>query len=691
MTPFTELIIPPTLNTSSGDIIQDFFVPLLKSAKFYDRGVGFFSSGWIRLASQGLAEFAENGGKARWVTSPILSTQDWAALKEGTEAQENEILYESLKQNIIDLQKSLDEATLEGLAWMVADGILEFRLAVPQNKLDGEFHDKFGVFEDEDGNRISFNGSYNDSIQGTQNYESIKIFKSWNEFGQPLVEHDHIRFSELWLNQDPNIRTYQLDEKSTEAILKLRKSKRPYKKPPSIALPEIKEPDPGWGNRTLAIPPNIVLREYQEEAIHNWINAGYCGIFNMATATGKTITALAGLVGLIGEKERLVTVVSCPNTHLVLQWEKEAREFGFEPMLAFDTRKKWSEKVKREIARYGRGSLDTMMIITTNATLTNKNNALQKMLNKVSPEDICFIADEAHNLGATTTRLRLPKQYKYRLALTATPVRYFDDAGSQFLLEYFGGSVIEISLAFAIENDFLSRYRYYPHVVYLNDDESAAYAKLSKQIQKLSYLINDKTADDTKLQRLLERRIALLNNAEAKTEVLEEVLNEMETLQKSLFYCSDKQIDDLCTSLIANGYFVKRVTYKDKAISRQKIFQEFDDGLIQALVAIGVLDEGLDIPSTEFAFILASTGNPKQFIQRRGRVLRKPKSGTKIATIHDFIALPNESIGEDKYVKHALERELKRFTEFAGTSENKIEAQAELWDIALKYGLVAEV
>ncbi len=661
---------------------------------YYDRGVGFFSSGWIRLAAEGLAKFAANGGRARWVTSPILSKDDWEALRKGSEAQSGKIIDDAILREIPNLEKSLAEDTLNALAWMIGDGIIEFKLALPRNKLDGEFHDKFGVFQDGTGSRISFNGSYNDSIQGTRNYESIKIFTSWLDSDLPLVEDDYQRFNNLWENDDPNIRVYDLKEATKERIVRIRSNDRPYT---HTKLVQVREPGGEYDTSQTPhkqephIPIWITLREYQEEAIQNWIDAGYRGIFNMATGTGKTITALSGLIGLIENRERLVVLVSCPNTHLVLQWEKEARDFGFVPLLAYATRRKWSEKVNREIARYNRKSLNTIMVITTNATLTSKNNALQNILDKVVPEEVCFIADEVHNLGSATARQRLPSKYRSRLGLTATPVRYFDDAGSQFLLEYFGGSVIEISLAFAIENDFLSRYRYFPHVVYLNDEETSEYAKLSKEIQKLSYLFNDKTADDTKLQRLLERRIALLNNADAKTEVLEAVLNEFNVLNKSLFYCSDKQIDDLCSTLISNGYFVKRVTYKDKAIDRQKIFQEFDDGLIQALVAIGVLDEGLDIPSMEFAFILASTGNPKQFIQRRGRVLRKPKSGSKIATIHDFIALPNDSISEDKFIKHALTRELKRFSEFAGTSENKIEAQAVLWDIALKHGLVAEV
>ena len=176
------------LDTSSSDLTEDFFVPALSAAYRYDRGVGFFSSGWIRIASKGLIAFAANGGKARWVTSPILSEEDWQALKIGDEAKYDPVLRASLQRNISDLERALEKDSLSALAWMVADGILSFKLALPRNKLEqGEFHDKFGIFTDIDGNQISFNGSYNDSIQGTRNYESIKIFRGWDPAFEELV------------------------------------------------------------------------------------------------------------------------------------------------------------------------------------------------------------------------------------------------------------------------------------------------------------------------------------------------------------------------------------------------------------------------------------------------------------------------------------------------------------------------
>src|SRR5713226_3439635 len=210
--PFTELRILPIITTSTADLVQDFFQPLLLRGVAYDRGVGFFSAGWLRINTIGLAGLVRNGGRARWVTSPILSQEEWEALRTGVEAANDPILCQALHRSLDDLEISLAADTLSTLAWMVADGLLEFRFAVPTDSLDGEFHDKFGIFADAYGNRVSFNGSYNDSVQGTRNYESLKVFCSWNGSTAPMVEADVVRFERLWNGQEPNLRVYTLPE-----------------------------------------------------------------------------------------------------------------------------------------------------------------------------------------------------------------------------------------------------------------------------------------------------------------------------------------------------------------------------------------------------------------------------------------------------------------------------------------------
>ena len=216
-------------DSTSTDICGLVLNDLIKASLRYDRGVGYFSSGWLRMASSGMASFANNGGRARWITSPILAEMDWNALYSGEQAKFDAALKASLARSISDLQITLQRDTLTALSWMVADGILDFRLAVPREKLSGgEFHDKFGIFTDSAGNRVSFNGSYNDSIQGSRNYESIKVFCGWETAFTQLVDADSLRFEKLWNNEDPNVRIYPLPDAAREQILKLRSSSRSY-------------------------------------------------------------------------------------------------------------------------------------------------------------------------------------------------------------------------------------------------------------------------------------------------------------------------------------------------------------------------------------------------------------------------------------------------------------------------------
>ena len=216
----SELHFASTFDTSTSDLITDFFVPALKKSVRYDRGVGYFSSGWFRIAAAGMVEFAGNAGRARWVTSPILDPSDWEALQTGDAARTDAFLYVRLQTQIADMAETLAQDTLSAIAWMVADGVLDFKLAVPRAKLDrGDFHDKFGIFTDAQKNQVSFNGSYNDSIQGTRNYESVKVFSSWEPAFAPLVAGDAARFARLWGNEYPDVKVYDVPAATWANIL----------------------------------------------------------------------------------------------------------------------------------------------------------------------------------------------------------------------------------------------------------------------------------------------------------------------------------------------------------------------------------------------------------------------------------------------------------------------------------------
>ena len=689
MNSLSDLNILPLMDTSTHDLSTEFFTPLLSNSMRYDRGVGYFSSGWLRINAKGMLEFANNGGRARWVTSPILDEADWEALRTGYTARGNPVLRRALELNITNLARTLEKDTLSALAWMVADEIITFKLALPFQKLEqGDFHDKFGIFTDIQGNQVSFNGSYNDSIQGTRNYESIKVFCSWETSFAPLVHADADRFERLWSNLDPNVQVFDLPEAARQNILRLRTGERPYSEPEWIKLRNIREKQSSYNLPQPTIPQNTTLRNYQNEAIDAWFKHQCRGLLEMATGTGKTITALAGSARLYEREEQLAVIIAVPYQHLVDQWNEEARAFGYRPILAYKSKVSWLQELNHQIMEFHAGYRQFISVITTHTTFISDD--FQGCIARLKGPSL-LIADEAHHLGAERSRLSYPENIPFRLALSATPDRWFDDAGTLALRAYFGETVFSFPLEKAIGVS-LTPYYYHPHLVPLTDEELEQYEELSAKIAKL---INSK---DEKRQQALEmlliKRARLMNNAENKLSALSKLVDSEDHIEHTLFYCAPEQIDEVLHLLgWEKSLLVHRFTAEENTKERQQLLTNFADGKLQALVAMKCLDEGVDVPNTRTAYILASSSNPREFIQRRGRILRKAP-GKEFSIIHDLIAVPptvhtalrNSAAFESE--RSILRRELQRFKEFANLAQNKHQALDVIWAIASRYGLM---
>lgn len=701
-------IWPTTLDTSSADLVDDFFVPALMRSISYDRGVGFFTSGWIRQASAGLVAFADNGGKARWVTSPILDENDWEALKTVDEARINATLRRALETVVPDLARCLESDTLAALAWMVADGLLEFRLALPREKLSGgEFHDKFGIFTDEDGQQLSFNGSYNDSLQGSRNYESIKIFKSWDESFRPLVEHDVIRFERLWGNDDPNVRTYPLPDAVREEIVKLRPTERLYRRPEAREIVSAGDPTSYIAPGT--IPSSLVLRDYQQRAIDAWIKEGIPpsdpdgrrGILAMATGSGKTLTALYLACRLAKKNHPFVLIVACPFLNLAEQWIREMRKFGLTPIPCFKSRRIWQGRLAEGYQRLEAGLDSILAIVVSNDTLGSP--AFQEAL-RVKSATHMLVADEVHNLGAIHASKSLPGGIRLRLGLSATPRRHHDEEGTQRLFDYFGNIVYEFPIGEAIKAGCLTRYEYHPITVTLDFDEAEEYAELTRRLSRLM-------SEDGKLKEaakpILMRRARLLGQAKEKIPALDRVLKSLgRRPEKSVFYCGDGRVDDPVTEeerrqidavahLLGDQHDlrVRTFTYRESPAEREEIITNLKSGALDGVVAIRCLDEGIDLPDLQMGFLLASSTNPRQFIQRRGRLLRTAP-GKNLAVIYDFIVIPPNMDGmldnsAFNMERNLFKRELIRICEFCETAENGPEALASLLDLRRQYNLLS--
>jgi len=689
MSSFQDLNLPTMMDTSNHDLVSDFFTPLLSNSVLYDRGVGFFSSGWLRINCHGMVDFANNGGRARWVTSPILDEADWEALEAGNRARSDPALHQVLEQNITNLARTLERDTLSALAWMVADEIITFKLALPYEKLrQGDFHDKFGVFTDAQGNQVSFNGSYNDSIQGTRNYESIKIFCSWRLTFAPYVQSDAERFERLWSNLDPNVRVFDLPEAARENILRLRTGERPYPEPEWVKSRHIREAPYAYSLSRPTVPQNITIRDYQKEAIGAWFEHDCRGLLEMATGTGKTITALAASARLYERADQLAVVITVPYQHLVDQWHVEARAFGYRPVLAYKSKTSWLQELNHQIMEYNRGYRYFISVIATHTTFISTE--FQDSLAHLKGPSL-LIADEAHHLGAERSRWSYPDNIPFRLALSATPDRWFDDEGTLALRSYFGETVFAFPLEKAIGVS-LTPYYYYPHLVSLTDEELEQYQELSVKIARLVNSKDEKKQEA--LEMLLIRRARLMNNAENKLSTLSDLVDMQSRVEHALFYCAPEQIDEVLHLLgWEKGLLIHRFTAVEDTKERQQLLADFAKGHIQALVAMKCLDEGVDVPSTRTAYILASSSNPREFIQRRGRILRKAP-GKEFSIIHDLIAVPpmmhtavrNSPTFESE--RSIIRRELQRFKEFANLAQNKHQALDVIWAIASRYGLM---
>ncbi|MDY6939572.1 MAG: DNA phosphorothioation system restriction enzyme [Cyanobacteriota bacterium] len=446
------------------------------------------------------------------------------------------------------------------------------------------------------------------------------------------------------------------------------------------------------------VPPEIELRSYQQQAIESWFANQGRGTLKMATGSGKTIAALAIATKLYEKIGLQVLLVVCPYRHLVVQWGRECEKFGLEPLLAFESTRHWFDRLSTSLYTIRSGDRPFLTVIATNSTLMGDRFSSQL---KYFPAKTLIVGDEAHNLGSPRLEASLPRHIGLRLALSATPQRHFDEEGTEAVFDYFGPVLQpELTLADAITQGALVRYRYYPIPVPLTDAESQSYAKLTRRIGwALMDRENDRSREPTRedVTALLMQRSRLIGAAANKLTALRQLMEPRRNTSHTLFYCGDGAIEatgesqlDAVARLLGReiGYRINTYTAETSPIEREQLRHRFETGQLQGLVAIRCLDEGLDIPATQTAAILASSSNPRQFIQRRGRILR-PHPGKERATLFDFIVMPPELDRDTWEVeRNLLKKELKRFVEFADLAENSGEARVGLLKMQQQYGLL---
>ena len=697
-----DLDLPHIIRTTSSDPIKDFFDPVLECSINYNIAVGYFTTGWLRDAAHGIAKFALNHGQANWIISPELTEDDLIALSNG-ESLSEEYVRGLISKGYRHLFNTLSEEPREALGWLIADKILNFKIGIPRNELTGLLHTKEALFRDDSGDRVGIMGSYNLTSHAKTNWEAFSVYCDWKS---PVDRERNNEmegvFSDMWQAKDPNLSLYSPSEADIEEFKKTTlNSKKHYllfKKTRKLSGPNLVQ-------EQIQVPRKYLnergqLREYQEEGIKEWFKHNGTGILQMATGTGKTVTALKIATMLtyhVSQKgDQILTVVAVPYINLADQWYAEASEFGFTPIRCYGEAKEWRALAQAQLSQIRSKALQQAMFIVVNASL--RTPSFQSIL-KNTPGHLLFIGDEMHHLGSNKFLPALPNEARFKLGLSATPNRVGDDEGSDGLKSYFGDTVLEYGLGRAIENDYLCRYRYHPVTVHLEDDEQEMYDELSLKIARvLAQSKASKDANTEVLESLLRQRAVLIGKARNKLPKLLQLLQEQCNVSHTLVYCGssndqgERYIDVALKKLGAElGLHASRFTAEESAGRRNEILSHFASGKLQVLLAIRCLDEGIDVPKTQTAYILASSTNPKEFIQRRGRVLRKAP-GKEMANIYDFIVVPSASKlkrgGDNSGDRSLVKRELARFNEFAELAVNHGEALAKMRLIKEQLGLM---
>lgn len=683
-------------DSSLDNILDEFYIPALRESVHYKRLVGFFTSNSLALAASGIIGLIKNRGKIQLLTSPVFTRSDIEAINDASKLDEHisGILLEEIE--LISEDFIMDH--VKALGWLIKNGLLELKIALVMDNngsyLDkdevnnyGIFHQKVGILRDMQDNILTFSGSNNETANAWQNnIEEFKVFRSWENVEKDYVENDLIKFDNLWGGKSDRIKILDLPEAVHKKLVSLSPD---YKK-----LMKSLEPE-----------KRINFFSYQEEAIANWIENSCCGVFEMATGTGKTYTSLGCLYKLNILKGATPTIISAPYNHLLSQWVNEIKKFGLTgyTFLTCDgNNMNWKEELFDLIADAIIYNNKRIVVLTTHNTLSS-----QSFIKIIKSFDLEYflVADEAHGLGARVTRNGLLRNYKYRLALSATPNRWYDKEGSSILLEYFKGIVYTFSLCEAItkinpltKKTYLTPFNYKLDFVKLSIEELEEYINLSKSITRLN---SDDDLNDL-VDMLKFKRSNIIKNASHKFELLHEILDQIgdDNISHTIIYITPQQINDVIEILSNRGIVFNKITMKESSKPSRKfnglserdfILQNFSNGNFKVLIAMKCLDEGVDIPQAKNAILLASSGNPREYIQRIGRVIRRWKNKTE-ANIYDFLCTPDLNSFDAqlaKFERKIFDLECKRALEIAKCSRNNAEVIEQISRIKdISYGII---
>jgi len=674
-----DIIFERAYSSDEDNLLKKFYIPVLSEAKEYNRLTGYFSSSLFGAISEGIGEFIKNNGKIKLITGSITA-RDASTVEDMI--KNPELLIREFNRIIEDagkVQNAFIKESLKAFAWMLAKGLLEIKVAIPKKQFkeqyDYIFHEKVGILSDEEGNSISFSGSINETLHGwSGNIEEFKVFKNWDSAERKYFEKDKIRFTKLWENLTDQVEVIPLNKVIREKLIEF----APDNKEDidfSILSREI-------DNQKIKIPAKQPLpeaRDYQKKAIDIWKSRNFRGILSMATGTGKTLIGLK----IIESLEKGINIIACPTKEICSQW-KESMESCIETdelIMVSSSESTWKKRIENSLHHFKRNRINKIVIISTYASL-------QKLLAIISNENIIgifLLADEVHSLGAEKisellVNPELDKLISKRLGLSATPERLYDSEGNKKIENFFGGIIFRYTIGEAIKDKVLCPYYYHLNVVEMSDDELKKYISLTASISRARALSKNGSGEDY-AEALLNKRAKILKSSRNKLPFVKLIVSELkkqkDIKQTLIFSIDTNQLKEVKQILEDQNISSSEILGHTTDELRKSILFEFVEENIEVLLSIKILDEGINLNKVKNAIILASSANPREYVQRRGRVLRQNKTKNKIAQIFDFIVVSKKFKDKDSQY-HELEqkiikKELARALEFVKYSENKLE------------------
>ncbi len=717
---------PRSKEYSSGTTHEPigFYLDALSNSKQFDLLLGYFSSSAINVLVFGFTKFLANGGTMRMVINQFLRKEDKQAIVDGLIMEPHEFYGKEL--SLKDIKNNLSEAGehfFNCIAWLISQKRIQIQIVKPKDS-PGIAHYKSGLFSDGN-NKVLFKGSCNFTASALlKNLEEIGVKYSWDESDIYAVNENAEKFEEIfsgnakyieYLNSN-NIQEVIKEEFGNKDLNELIKDE--------LVLSQKENYLPNANQNTLKkihklekelfklenqprFPYPQGPREYQAQAYKNWVENSCQGIFDMATGTGKTITSLNCVLEEYQKTGYYNALILVPSIALVEQWTEECAKFNFNNVIKVGGGNKWEEDLTDYFFRKSLGQkYSTIVIVTYNSLVRPKFSKYIGKFNGI------LIADEAHNMGSNSLLKFLPNiTLQKRIGLSATLERQYDEYGNGKIRDFFNSYppyTFSYTMKEAIDNGVLCEYYYYPHVVYLSEIELEEYDKISKKLAKFYDADKNSYAKNEIVEILLQKRKRLIHKAQNKLPKFKQILKEEYSkrghLRNALVYAPEGDVDeeiqdepDFHINIL--NQFTKEVRDIDNWLTvsqftsntknRKEILAKFSAGEINVLTSMKCLDEGVDIPQTELAFFCASTGNPKQFIQRRGRVLRQAE-GKNSATIHDLIVVPNlneESEINFRMQQNIVKKELERVVNFSFLANNKYHTFDVLDDICRQFKL----